>query len=172
MDKRISHLLIGLVFFAIGIGMPRASRDVVYSTYSTPVQTPTVQTPPDSPSGGVQGVNRLESRTERFRVTAYCADSCCCGDWADGYFADGSCVWDSEFAIAAPRGIALGTMISVPGYNDGEPVRVRDRGGAIKSGKLDVFFNDIGVKGEAWYISGHDRALLWGVQYLDCEVTL
>jgi 3D (Asp-Asp-Asp) domain-containing protein len=46
----------------------------------------------------------------------------------------------------------------IPGYNDGQPVKVVDRGGAIRGDKLDVFFHS------------HQVALEWGVQYLDVQV--
>jgi 3D (Asp-Asp-Asp) domain-containing protein len=54
-------------------------------------------------------------------------------------------------------------VFDIPGYGKAP---VRDRGGAIQGNRLDVFFDDIGKEGDDDYISGHDRALEWGVQYL------
>jgi len=46
----------------------------------------------------------------------------------------------------------------VPGYNNDKPIKVLDRGGAIRGNKLDVFFNS------------HQQALKWGVKYIDVRV--
>ncbi|NIU84284.1 MAG: hypothetical protein GWN64_12630, partial [Candidatus Thorarchaeota archaeon] len=51
-----------------------------------------------------------------------------------------------------------GTEISIPGYNNGRPVKVFDRGGAIKGNRLDVFFPT------------HQKALEWGVQNLAVKI--
>jgi 3D (Asp-Asp-Asp) domain-containing protein len=48
----------------------------------------------------------------------------------------------------------------VPGYNNDKPVKVLDRGGAIKGDRVDVFFPT------------HEEALEWGVQNLDVKVGL
>ncbi len=45
-------------------------------------------------------------------------------------------------------------MVSIPGYNDGLPVAVMDRGGAIKGHRLDVFFPT------------HRQAVQWGSRWL------
>ncbi|MHC4335526.1 MAG: 3D domain-containing protein [Planctomycetota bacterium] len=46
----------------------------------------------------------------------------------------------------------------VPGYSSSQPVKVLDRGGAIRGERLDVFFHT------------HQEALNWGVQYLQVRV--
>jgi len=82
------------------------------------------------------------------RVTAYCPCAKCCGKWADGHFADGSRVDGQALrAVAAPRSIPLGTILWIQGVG---AVVVRDRGGAIKGGKLDLFH------------ATHQAALNWG----------
>ena len=88
------------------------------------------------------------------RVTAYCACEKCCGRWADGITASGHIIVRDDCFVAAPRSLPFGTMLIVPGYNAGEPVPVRDRGGAITEGRIDVFFGT------------HQQALEWGVQLL------
>lgn len=81
-------------------------------------------------------------------VTAYCPCEKCCGRWADGHFADGSPVGGR--AIAADTSLyPFGTTFDVPGY--GVAV-VKDRGGAIKGKRLDLYFNS------------HQEALNWGRQ--------
>ncbi len=102
-------------------------------------------------TGYIQGhhAGQLESQTEKYTVTAYCPKECCCGEWADGYFANGEPV--GGLAIAAPKSIPFDTVLFVPGYGT---ATVKDRGGSIKGNKLDVYFPT------------HQEALDWGVQYL------
>jgi 3D (Asp-Asp-Asp) domain-containing protein len=101
-----------------------------------------------------------EWKTVRMRVTAYCPCEKCCGDWADGVTANGHRINQGDRFVAADRRYSFGTALLIPGYNNSQPVKVLDRGGAIKGNKLDVFFNT------------HQEALIWGVQYLDVKVKL
>lgn len=115
--------------------------------------------------------------SKTFKVTAYCDKECCCGDYADGFFANGVATDTVSYAIAAPKSIDFGTLISVPGYADSMYVPVLDRGGAITDDGitcLDLYYGDIIIKGlgEHGYISGHQRAELWGVQYVECKVKI
>jgi len=98
--------------------------------------------------------------TLRMRVTAYSPDARSCGRFADGITASGKPVsHNGGFLVAADtRLLPFGTMISVPGYFNGWPVPVLDRGGAIKGHRLDVLFPT------------HARARRWGVQHLDVVV--
>ena len=88
-----------------------------------------------------------------FRVTAYCPKRCCTGAWADGRFADGTQVADvpDRTVVAAPVGIAMGKRLFVEGVG---VVTVRDRGGAITDGRLDIYF------------ASHADAREWGVKHL------
>jgi len=94
------------------------------------------------------------------RVTAYCPCAKCCGQFADGITANGHRIADGDRFVAADRQYAFGTELIIPGYHNGRPVKVLDRGGAIKGNKLDVFFNT------------HEEALEWGVRYLDVLVRI
>jgi 3D (Asp-Asp-Asp) domain-containing protein len=100
----------------------------------------------------------VSSISKTMRVTAYCSCSKCCGKYADGVTASGHKIKPGDKFCAAPKSIPFGTLLIVPGYNNGKPVKVLDRGGAIKGNKLDVFFDD--AKGK----TGHQRALEWGVR--------
>jgi len=94
------------------------------------------------------------------RVTAYCHCSKCCQVWAvkgvngkgQRITASGHVIRPGDAFVAAPKNIPFGTLLIVPGYNDGKPVKVLDRGGAITAGRLDVFFHT------------HKAALEWGVR--------
>lgn len=88
------------------------------------------------------------------KVTAYCPCELCCGKWSDGYTASGHKIGKDDKFVAAPLSIPFGMMLVVPGYNDGKPVPVLDRGGAIRGNRLDVFFDS------------HKEALEWGVKWL------
>ena len=95
---------------------------------------------------------------QTFRVTAYCPCSKCCGQFADGVTASGHKIKAGDAFVASPKSLPFGTMVTVPGYNGGQPVPVLDRGGAIKEGRMDVFFPT------------HQEALNWGVRVCGVEV--
>jgi len=94
------------------------------------------------------------------RVSAYCPCEICCGTGSPGITASGHVIQEGDRFVAAPKEIPFGTWIRIPGYNGNEPVRVEDRGGAIKGARLDVFFPT------------HQEALDFGVQYIRVEVAL
>ncbi|MBW8034254.1 MAG: hypothetical protein FVQ79_00890 [Planctomycetes bacterium] len=96
--------------------------------------------------------------TVHMRVTAYCPCAKCCGEWSDGVTATGHKIFQGDRFAAADRRYAFGTEMVITGYNNGEIVKVLDRGGAIKGDRLDVFFNT------------HEEALQWGVQYIDVKI--
>lgn len=98
--------------------------------------------------------------TIRMRVTAYSPDERSCGDSADGITASGYSVFTNGGALVAadPRVLPLGSLVSVPGYDNGSVVPVLDVGGAIKGNRLDVLY------------PSHEVALQWGVR--DLEVTV
>jgi 3D (Asp-Asp-Asp) domain-containing protein len=102
----------------------------------------------------------LQSRTVRMRVTAYCACRKCCGKYSDGITASGHKIRHGDTFIAADKRHRFGTEMVIPGYANDKPVKVLDRGGAIRGNRLDVFFNS------------HKEALKWGVQHLDVEINL
>jgi len=91
------------------------------------------------------------------RVTAYCPCKECCGKFADGITASGHKIQAGDRFVAANASIPFGRMVVVPGYNNGKPVPVLDRGGAIKGDKIDVFFGS------------HAEALEWGVKCLEVK---
>lgn len=105
----------------------------------------------DSPDSG-------EWQTVRMRVTAYCPCERCCGEYADGVTACGHRIQAGDSFAAADRRYPFGTEMVVAGYNNGESIRVLDRGGAIRGNRLDLFFHS------------HEEALQWGVRHLDVRV--
>jgi len=88
-----------------------------------------------------------------YKVTAYCPCPKCCGKYGWGYTtASGHKIKAGDRFVAAPKDIAFGTILGVPGYG---VVPVLDRGGAIKGNRLDVYFPT------------HQEALNWGVKILE-----
>jgi len=101
---------------------------------------------------------RSQWQTVRMRVTAYCACRRCCGKFADGITACGHKIRRGDVFVAADRKYSFGTEMIVAGYNNGKPIKVLDRGGAIRGNRLDVFFHS------------HKTARKWGVKYIDVKV--
>jgi len=99
-------------------------------------------------------------RTIMMKVTAYSPDHRSCGKWADGVTASNKSIWTNGMKLVAAdtRILPFGSMISVPGYDDGKVAPVLDRGGAIKGNRLDVLFPT------------HEIARMWGVRDLPVTV--
>jgi len=98
--------------------------------------------------------------TMQMTVTAYSPDAGSCGKWADGITASGYSVWTNGMKLVAADTSLLpfGTLVSVPGYNAGQPVPVLDRGGKIKGYRLDLLHPT------------HDLAMQWGKHAVDVTV--
>lgn len=103
-------------------------------------------------------IGRGEWESIRMRVTAYCPCPKCCGKYCDGVTACGHKIRRGDTFVAADGRYPFGTEMLIPGYSNNQPVRVLDRGGAIKGNRLDVFFDS------------HEEALEWGVKYLEVNV--
>lgn len=99
-------------------------------------------------------------RVVMMEVTAYCACKKCCGPKAQGITASGKRVnYNNGLFVAADKNVFdFHTKLKIPGYANGRPVPVLDRGGAIKGNKLDVFF------------ASHKEALKWGRQKIAVTV--
>lgn len=99
-------------------------------------------------------------RTIRMKVTAYSPDERSCAGTADGITSSNHDVFTNAMRMAAAdsRVLPLGSIISVPGYDDGRVIPVLDRGGAIKGRRLDVLYPT------------HEQARRWGVKHVDVVV--
>ncbi len=100
------------------------------------------------------------ARTITMVVTAYCPGKCCCGSHADGITASGKSVKTNGMNLVAAdtRLLPFNTVLSIPGYNAGNPVPVLDRGGAIKGNRLDLL------------MPTHEAAKKWGRKTLRVTV--
>lgn len=101
-----------------------------------------------------------KARTIRMEVTAYSPDERSCGKSADGITASGYSVWTNGMKLVAAdtRVLPFNSLVSIPGYNNGRPVPVLDRGGAIKGNKLDLLFPT------------HEQAMQFGRKHLTVTV--
>ncbi len=81
--------------------------------------------------------------------------------------ADGTPVYPGM--IAAPKSYEFGTKVCIPAFGCGT---VHDRGGAIvKQGKRDLARHDRLDLWMGYGMDGMTRALAWGVQHVDCEMS-
>lgn len=90
-----------------------------------------------------------------FTVTAYCKNSCCCGNFSDGYTSSGYRIVGNDKICAAGKSIPFGSKIAIPKLG---LVTVEDRGEKIKDDCIDILFPT------------HREALEWGRQKLKCRV--
>jgi len=125
-------------------------------------QQPTVASPAQADTPAI--VEKPEAKDHwqvvRMRVTAYCPCSQCCGAFSDGITANNHRIQPGDTFVAADKSYRFGTEMVIPGYNAGQPVKVMDRGGAIKGNHLDLFFHT------------HQEALEWGIKHLDVLVKI
>lgn len=96
----------------------------------------------------------------RMTVTAYSPHAASCWPSDDGITASLHRVDVNGFRLVAAdsRLLPLGSLVSVPGYDEGRVVPVLDRGGKIKGKRLDVMF------------ATHEEARRWGVRTLEVVV--
>ena len=91
-----------------------------------------------------------EGKWLKVKATAYEPSERSCGIWADGITSTGNTAKVGTIAVD-PDFIPLGSKIFVPHYGWGV---AEDIGGAIKGGRIDVFF---------WTV---EEALNWGIRDL------
>ena len=84
-----------------------------------------------------------------FKLTAYCACSKCCGQWAGSPTASGTMPKANHTIAVDTSVIPFGTEVII----NGNTYVAEDTGSAIKGNKIDI------------YMSSHEEALNFGVQY-------
>jgi 3D (Asp-Asp-Asp) domain-containing protein len=98
----------------------------------------------------------------KFRLTAYCSCSKCCGKWAanrpvDDYgnelvLGSSGTILTAGYSIAVdPEVIPYGSIVVI----NGKEYKAQDSGGAIKGNSIDIYHSD------------HEAAKEFGVQYAD-----
>lgn len=124
----------------------------------TPVPSPDPiiqQTPAQEPVEETVSNRNSEPREEwiKFTATGYCACQKCCGK-TNGITSSGAKA-TAGVTVAMPSNYSFGTKIQLKSMsgtlmNGGNYYTVQDRGGAIKSNRIDIFF------------SSHQEALNFG----------
>lgn len=149
-----------LVTGAIGAGAAAAGwqKGKELKKDAVPLPKPPVASAPEVIKKGEPA--KQEWQEVEMRVTAYCPCEACTGTHSPGITASQHKIEEGDAFVAAGRKYPFGTKMIIPGYNNDEPVKVEDRGGAISDDRVDVFFPT------------HEQALEWGVQNLIVKVEL
>lgn len=137
-----------------------ALPEIVAEPISAPRFTEEVYTPPEGYVRYFNGRPLRAARTITMVVTAYSPDARSCPGTDDGYTATNHSVWTNAMRMVAADTdlLPFGSLVSVPGYADGEVVPVLDRGGAIQGRRLDVLYPT------------HEIARKWGRQKIKVTV--
>lgn len=104
-------------------------------------------------------VEGITPKVATFNTSAYCPCMSCCGK-TNGITSSGAPA-SQWYTLAAGSVYPIGTVIYIPYFKDkpnGGWFVVQDRGGAISSDRLDIFYNS------------HSSALQFGRRYLECYV--
>ncbi len=104
-------------------------------------------------------VENITPTVSTFNTSAYCPCMSCCGK-TNGITASGAPA-SQWYTLAAGSVYPIGTVIYIPYFKDkpnGGWFVVQDRGGAISSDRLDIFYDS------------HGEALQFGRRYLECYV--
>lgn len=90
----------------------------------------------------------------KFKLTAYCKCSKCCGKWAGSPTASGTTPKANRTIAVDPNVISFGTKVII----NGNTYVAEDTGSAIKGNRIDI------------YMPTHSQALDFGVQYTEVFV--
>lgn len=95
-----------------------------------------------------------EQHLGRFKLTAYCTCSKCCGKWADGVTATGTRATPGRTVAVDPDVIPLGSKVYINGFE----YTAEDTGSAIKGHRIDILFPT------------HQEAQNFGVQHAEVAI--
>jgi 3D (Asp-Asp-Asp) domain-containing protein len=134
--------------------------EIVAEPAPSPRFSEEIYTPPEGYARYFNGRPLRAARTITMVVTAYSPDARSCPGTDDGYTATNHSVWTNAMRMVAADTdlLPFGSLVSVPGYADGEVVPVLDRGGAIKGRRLDVLYPT------------HEIARKWGRQKIKVTI--
>jgi|GEM_PF-3335938 len=120
------------------------------SSATSPAVPPTEPEAAETPDEAESGIPEYISLGE-YTLSAYCACSRCCGEWADGYTYTQTLATQGRTVAVDPNKIPLGSKLLI----NGREYIAEDIGGAIKNKKIDMFFNS------------HEDALQFEIQHAE-----
>lgn len=143
---------------------PETTAAVIVATQTKEATTATVNIPvietapettsdiaPETTSETTTAAEQKNGYLGRFKLTAYCACSQCCGKWG-ARTATGTAPMQGRTIAVDPKVIPYGSSVYIEGWGT---YIAEDTGGAIKNNRIDIFFNN------------HTEALNFGVRYAD-----
>lgn len=125
----------------------------------TPTPAPTITPKPNTPTQQPAAKQETTSTSTglnlgKFKLTAYCPCSTCCGPNASGITSTGKRATAGRTIAVDPNKIPYGSRVTINGHT----YIAEDCGGAIKGNRIDIFFNS------------HQEALNFGIQYADVVI--
>ena len=155
MSKRIKFILLtcvfGLIICFVAISLNNKEKNKDAKTESEVIEAEDI---------GIEVVKDEEKEESnlvslgKFKLTAYCSCSKCCGKWAGSPTASGVMPRANHTIAVDTSVIPFGTKVVI----NGNTYVAEDTGSAIKGNKIDVFFDS------------HSKALNFGVQYAEVFV--
>ena len=140
----ITFLLFAIVLLILAMTVQTGAEEAARPAKS-------IEMPAEDPLEGAKIDAALDWHyIEDCTLTAYCACSECCGEWADGITASGVPVQEGVTVAVDPDVIPLGAWVEI----DGHQYHAEDTGG-FGGNHVDVYFDS------------HDEALQFGVQTED-----
>lgn len=139
---------------------PSPSPELVAEVVEPALADMEIVTPPEGFERYFDGRPIRAVKTIWMTVTAYSPDAQSCPGTDDGYTATNHSVWTNAMQIVAadPTLLPYGSLLTVPGYANGEVVPVLDCGSAIKGRRLDVLY------------ATHEIARQWGRKRLPVTI--
>lgn len=140
-----------------------AQNEHAIETPSAPTQDKLVQEDPKALDQTIRWFDGKMIRPTRviyMTITGYSPDERSCGKFADNKTATMYSVWTNGMNLVAadPKVLPYWSMVSIPGYANGDIVPVLDCGGAIKGNRIDLLYPT------------HKIARQWGVRQLPVTV--
>lgn len=140
----ITFLLFAVVLLILAMTVQTGAEEA-----AVPAQS--IEMPAEDPQEGEKIDAALDWHyIEDCTLTAYCACSECCGEWADGITASGVPAQEGVTVAVDPDVIPLGAWVEINGHQ----YHAEDTGG-FGGNHVDVYFDS------------HDEALQFGVQTED-----
>ena len=152
--KHVADVFVRKFEIPANVNQRSKERQAIAETYWKQIviqQTPSTVNSSNKSSVSTSSGTGTGKLLGRFKLTAYCNCSKCCGKWAGGPTASGVMPKAGRTIAVDPKVIPLGSKVKINGHT----YVAEDTGGAIKGNRIDV------------YHSSHSAALDFGVHHAD-----